>query len=168
MRTHLNLEVFHPRLRVERATQRGVIHVTEPLFPCYIFIRCVLEEKANDIQRTAGVSGLVRFGQKIPHVADSNIEELQECFLFSETMTVESRLAPADEVTIADGVFAGMRAFVLRVMPAQRRVQVLLDMLGRPTPVEVDHASVVLQRRTLADLAPALAASGGGKIAALN
>ena len=83
-------------------------------------------------------------------------------------MTVESRLAPADEVTIADGVFAGMRAFVLRVMPAQRRVQVLLDMLGRPTPVEVDHASVVLQRRTLADLAPALAASGGGKIAALN
>ena len=168
LRTNLNLEVFHPRLRVERATQRGVIRVTEPLFPCYIFIRCVLEDKVNDIQRTSGVSGLVRFGQKIPHVADSSIEELQECFLFSETMTVESRLAPADEVTIADGVFAGIKAFVLRVMPAQKRVQVLLDMLGRPTPVEVDRSSVVLQRCTLADLAPVLAASGGGRIAALN
>lgn len=168
LRSNLRLEVFHPRLRVERATQRGVVRVTEPLFPCYIFIRCVLEEKADFIQRTSGISGLVRFGQKIPSVSDSSIEELQECFLSSETMTVESRLAPADEVTIADGVFAGMRAFVLRVLPAQRRVQVLLDMLGRPTPVEVDHASVVLERRTLADLAPVLAAPGGEKIAALN
>ena len=168
LRKNLALEVFHPRLRVERATQRGVVRMTEPLFPCYIFIRCVLEEKMNDIQHTGGVSGLVRFGLKIPHVADSSIEELQECFMASETMTVENRLAPADEVTIADGVFAGIRAFVLRVMPAQRRVQVLLDMLGRPTPVEVDRSSVVLERRTLADLAPMLAASGGGRSAALN
>ena len=162
------MEVFHPSLRVERATQRGVVRVTEPLFPCYIFTRCVLDEKMNDIQHTGGVSGLVRFGQKIPHVMDSSIEELQECFMASEPMTVESRLAPADEVTIADGVFAGFRAFVLRVMPAQKRVQVLLDMLGRPTPVEVDRSSVVLERHTLADLAPILAAPFRGRVAALN
>ena len=144
------------------------MRVIEPLFPCYIFIRCVLEEKMNDIQYTGGVSGLVRFGQKIPHVTDTSIEELQECFMASEPMTVESRLAPADEVTIADGVFAGIRAFVLRVMPAQKRVQVLLDMLGRPTPVEVDRSSVILERHSLADLAPILAAPVRGKIAALN
>jgi transcriptional antiterminator RfaH len=168
LRKNLALEVFHPRLRVERATRRGVMRVTEPLFPCYIFIRCVLEEKMSDIQHTGGVSGLVHFGLKIPHVPDASIEELQECFADNETLSVESRLAPADEVTIADGVFAGIRAFVLRVMPAQRRVQVLLDILGRPTPVEVDRASVVLERHAVADLAPMLAASGGRKIAALN
>ena len=42
VRQNLGLEVFHPRLRMERATQRGVMRVVEPLFPCYIFIRCVL------------------------------------------------------------------------------------------------------------------------------
>lgn len=158
LRKNLQLEVFHPQLRVERATRRGLVRVIEPLFPCYIFIRCVLESSLSDIQHTSGVNSLVRFGQKIPMVDDSRIEELQECFTAGEPMDVESRLLPADEVRIVDGVFAGIRAFVLRVMPARMRVQVLLDILGRPTPVEVDRTSVVLERNTLADLAPVLAA----------
>ena len=168
VRKNLNLEVFHPQLRVERATQRGVMRVIEPLFPCYIFIRCVLEDKLDDIQYTSGVKGLVRFGQRIPHVADSRIEELQECFTADDPMPVESRIAPADEVTIADGVFAGFRAIVLRVMPARRRVQVLMDVLGQPTPVEVDRGSVILERDSLADMAPILAAPVGRKFAVLN
>jgi transcription antitermination factor NusG len=52
-----------------------------------------------------------------------------------------------------------MRAFVLRVMPARQRVQVLLDILGGPTPVEVDRSSVVLEKSTMADWVPVLAAT---------
>jgi transcription antitermination factor NusG len=119
----------------------------------------------SDIQHTSGVNALVRFGQKIPTVDEARIEELQECFTAGEPMDVESRLAPADEVRIVDGVFAGIRAFVLRVMPARMRVQVLLDILGRPTPVEVDRTSVILEKNTLADLAPVLAAPAGKEFA---
>lgn len=158
LRRNLQLEVFHPLLRVERATRRGLVRVVEPLFPCYIFVRCVLESSLSEIQHTSGVNAMVRFGEKIPPVDDARIEELQECFTAGEPMDVESRLAPADEVRIVDGVFSGVRAFVLRVMPARMRVQVLLDILGRPTPVEVDRASLILERNTLADLAPVLAA----------
>jgi transcriptional antiterminator RfaH len=168
LRKNLQVEVFHPRLRVERATQRGIVRVIEPLFPCYIFIRCVLESKLAEIQHTSGVCGLIRFGEKIPQIDDARIEELQECFTAEEPMNVESRLAPADEIRIADGVFAGIRAFVLRVMPARMRVQVLLDILGRPTPVEVDRASVILERNSLADLAPILAAPIRKKFAVQN
>lgn len=168
LRKHLQVEVFHPRLRVERATQRGVMRIIEPLFPCYIFVRCVLQDKLDDIQHTSGINGLVRFGDRIPAVADSRIEELQECFMAGEPLTVDASLSPADEVTIADGVFAGIRAFVLRVMPARRRVQVLLDLLGRPTPVEVDRDVVVREKHSLADLAPVLAAPVRNKVAALN
>jgi transcriptional antiterminator RfaH len=158
LRKNLNLEVFHPRLRIERATQRGVVRVVEPLFPCYIFVRCVVEEKMNEIRHSNGINSLVHFGDRIPKVADSIIEELQECFDAEEPMTVENRLSPGDEVSVADGAFAGMSAFVLRNMPARKRVQVLLDILGRPTPVEVDRNSLVLARNSLADLAPILAA----------
>ncbi|MDE3067234.1 MAG: hypothetical protein KGJ60_06730 [Verrucomicrobiota bacterium] len=159
LRKHLGLEVFHPRLRVERATRRGLMRLVEPLFPCYLFVRCVLEERMHEIQRMCGVSGLVRFGGRIPQVADSIVEELQECFEPDDSMMVEDRIMPADEVLIANGAFAGVSAFVLRVMPARKRVQVLLDILGRPTPVEVDRVSVTLIRNTVADLVPVLAAS---------
>jgi transcriptional antiterminator RfaH len=74
-------------------------------------------------------------------------------------MTVEDRISPGDEVMLADGAFAGMRAFVLRVMPARKRIQVLLDFLGRPTPAEIDESSAILERNAVADLVPALAAS---------
>jgi transcriptional antiterminator RfaH len=158
LRKNLNLEVFHPQLRIERATQRGVMRVVEPLFPCYIFIRCVLEEMSSEIRHLNGISGFVRFGHTIPKIADLIIEDLQECFETEDTMTVENRLSPGDEITVADGAFRGMRAYVLRNLPARKRVQILLDILGRPTQVEVDRDSVVLTRNTLVDLAPILAA----------
>jgi len=158
VRKNLRLEVFNPRLRLERATQRGIVRSVEPLFPCYLFVRCVIEEKMNDIQHTSGVSSLVRFGQRIPKVGDSIIQELQKYFEAEEPMTVEDALAPDDEVIIADGAFAGMQAKVLRVMPATRRVQILLDILGGPTSVEVDRASVVSGKDTMAARVPILAA----------
>jgi transcriptional antiterminator RfaH len=157
VRKRLNLEVFHPRLRIERATRRGVVHVIEPLFPGYIFVRCAIEEKLNEIQGTNGISSLVHFGNRIPTVADSVIGELQECFEAESPLTLGDCLAPGDEVIVGDGAFTGMRAFVLRVLPARQRVQVLLDILGRPTPVEVDRGSVVLERNSVADRAPVLA-----------
>jgi len=155
---NLKLEVFHPRLRVERATRRGVVRLVEPLFPCYIFVRCVIAETLSDIQRTNGVGSIVHFGDRIPVVADAVIEELQECFEAGEPMAVEDRLSPGDEVVLADGAFAGMHALVLRAMPARARVQILLDILGGPTPVEVERRAVILERNTVADRAPLLAA----------
>jgi transcriptional antiterminator RfaH len=158
LRKNLNLEVFHPRLRIERATKRGVVRASEPLFPCYIFIRCVIEEKLDEIQRTSGIGAIVHFARRIPSIADSVIEELRECFEGQETMNVEDRISPGDEVLLANGAFAGMRAFVLRVMPVKRRIQILLDVLGRPTPAEIDESSAIIERNAVADLVPFLAA----------
>ena len=163
LRRNLTIEVFHPRLRIERATRRGVVQVNEPLFPCYIFLRCVIEQSLNEVQRTNGISTVVHFAHRIPTIADSVIAELKECFAGEETMTIEDRIVPGNEVLIADGAFTGMRAFVLRVMPARRRIQVLLDVLGRPTPAEIDESSVVLERNAVAELVPGLAARRVGE-----
>lgn len=157
VRKRLDLEVFHPQLRIERATCRGVVRVIEPLFPGYIFVRCAIGEKLTEIQRTNGISSLVHFGNRIPQVEDSVIGELQECFPAEAPMALNDHLSPGDEVVVGDGAFAGMRAYVLRVLPARQRVQVLLDILGGPTPVEVDRGSVVSERNSVADRAPVLA-----------
>ena len=155
---HLALPIFFPKIRMEKLTRRGIVRVVEPLFPCYIFIRCVVQDRATDIQHVSGVSKLIQFGTRYPQVADSIIEELQACFGAEELIAVESRLAPGDEVTVASGAFAGMSAQVLKSLPAKKRVQILLDILGRPTTVEVGNETVILKKNSLADLAPFLAA----------
>ena len=157
LRKNLGLETFLPRLRLERATKRGAVRIVEPLFPSYVFVRCVINEHLNEIRHTNGISSLVQFGGKISIVEDTIIEELQNCFETDEPMIVEQRLVPGCEVSVAGGAFNGMRAHVLRNMPAKRRVQVLLDILGQPTPVEVDRTAVVLMGNTVAHLAPVLA-----------
>ncbi len=158
MRKYLGLEVFHPQLRVERSTRRGLVRVVEPLFPCYKFVRCVIQDRMDEIRYTNGISSIVHFADRIPPVSDTIIDDLRACFNAEEPMPVEERLVPGAEVILGEGAFAGMRASVLRVMPAGRRVQVLLDILGRPTAVEVDRRSVTLEKNTLAGLVPLLAA----------
>jgi transcription antitermination factor NusG len=118
----------------------------------------VVAEKINAIQHTTGIGGLVRFGCKIPPVDDAIIEELQAYFGAEDLIAVENQLAPGDEVTVAEGAFSGMSAQVLKTLPARKRVQILLDILGRPTAVEVGSGSVVRKKNALADLVPYLAA----------
>ena len=62
------------------------------------------------------------------------------------------------EIVLSGGAFAGMSANVLRVMPSRQRVEVLLDMLGRPTAVEVDRNLVVWEGYSMAGRMPWLAA----------
>ena len=88
---------------------------------------------------------------------DSVISELKECFDTEEPFPVEDRLFPGAEVSVIEGAFRGFQAIVFRMLPAKRRVQILLDILGRPTPVEVDRHMVTLENHRMADLVPALA-----------
>jgi transcriptional antiterminator RfaH len=153
----LGLEVFHPRLRLERATRRGVVRVVEPLFPCYIFIHCILENYFDEIRYVNGISSLVHFGQQIPAVPDAAIVELKQCFESEEPMVVEDGVIPGTEVQIAEGVFMGFSGTVVRTLSAGQRVQILLDFLGRVTLAEVDKKSLRIENRRVADLLPLLA-----------
>jgi len=153
----LGLEVFNPRLRIERATRRGVVKLIEPLFPCYIFVRCHLADQVEHVRYATGISSLVHFGPKIPTVADDVIEELRQCFEAEEPMTVQDPLRVGSEVTVADGSLLGSQGVVIKVLPAKQRVQILLDFLGRTTVAEVDRKSLIVEDRSIAALMPSLA-----------
>ena len=92
-------------------------------------------------------------------VSESIIEELQACFGADDLIAIDRHFSPGDEVTVAAGAFAGMTAQVLKALPAKKRVQILLDILGRPTTVEVGSEAVMLKKNTVVDLAPFLAAT---------
>lgn len=164
VRKKLGLEVFHPRLRIERATRRGVVKSVESLFPCYIFVRCVLESRIDELRHVTGISSLVHFGRKIPAVPEGAIDELKQCFESEEPMTLEDGIVAGAEVVIADGAFRGFTGMVVRALSAGQRVQILLDFLGRITLTEVDRKSLKLESHRLADLLPNLAATEASEI----
>lgn len=162
IRVNLGLEVFNPRLRSEQTTIRGVIkQVTEPVFPGYIFVRCALPLHLDQVRYASGVSNLVNFGGTIPPVPEAVISDLKSCFGAEEVLELEREPAAGDGVTLAGGAFLGMHAVVLRALPAKRRVQILLEILGRPTTIEVDRNSLTLHRTSIAEYLPILAAGSG-------
>jgi len=157
LRGRFGIEVFNPRLRVERATRRGLVRTVEPLFPCYVFVRCHLAQQFDDIRYTNGISSLVHFGTRIPTIEDEVIEGLRQCFEAEEPMDVEDRLTAGSHVSVVEGPFLGTQAVIVRVLPAKQRVQILLDFLGQTTLTEVDRKSISLVDRSIAELLPTIA-----------
>jgi len=145
LRRNHELEVFNPRIRFKRATRRGPVWVTEPLFPSYLFARFELSILLPKVQHTFGVAGVVRFGTFWPAVSDSVIQDLLSAVGSEETRVIEDTLPEGGEVQILGGAFDGFRAIVTRVMPARHRVAVLLDFLGRQTILELDRSAVVTE-----------------------
>ncbi|HEU6449320.1 MAG TPA: transcriptional activator RfaH [Verrucomicrobiae bacterium] len=156
---NFGLEVFNPRLRLERATRRGPMRVIEALFPCYIFVRFEFAELFDVVRYSNGISSLVHFRNIVPAVPDAVIEDLRRRFESDQPMPVEDALSAGDQVTVAEGAMMGFHGVVLRVLPARQRVQILLDFLGRMTPAEVERKSLKVENRCMADLVPSLAAA---------
>ncbi len=154
----LGLEVFLPRIRFKRTTRRGLVSVTEPLFPCYVFVQTRIGAPLEEIRYTSGISSLVHFGQMVPTVPDFAIAELKKHFEAGEPVALENQMPPGSEVRIVNGAFAHLNGTVLRSLPAKSRVQVLLEILGRPTVVEIDQHALLREKCSMAALLPSLAA----------
>jgi transcriptional antiterminator RfaH len=144
--------VFCPMLRYRKATRRGKIWWVEALFPGYVLARFTLESDERAVMYSLGVRGLVRFGDKVPTVADDFVEVLRQEVAkqgAEEVLTVGPRIVEGEEVELAHGPLGGARATVIEVLPARERVKVLLEFLGREQVIEVDLFSLLLPRKPL-------------------
>jgi transcriptional antiterminator RfaH len=139
-----NVEVFFPRIKARRSTRRGEVWVCEPLFANYLFARFDYYSQIETVRYTPGVQSVVHFGLKTPMIPDAVIEELRE-ILAENKLQPRPRIAESDRVFIREGVFQGLTATVLRVMPAKQRVQVLLNILGRSVSMEVHANSLAVE-----------------------
>jgi transcriptional antiterminator RfaH len=139
----VGLEVFCPMLRFERARRSGKVKVTEAMFPGYIFAHFGYREKYRHVAASIGVSHIVKFGGVASIVSDSIIHELRAAVVDEETVEIKSSIEPGQEVKLLQGPFAGIRAVVTQVMPAQQRVKVLLELLGMEREVLVDEGGVL-------------------------
>jgi transcriptional antiterminator RfaH len=139
--------VFNPQLRVMRFSRHGRKWSTESLFPNYVFANFVLESGLEKISYTPAVKMVLRFGGRVPAIRDTVIEDLRRSLARLDSSVLTDAPMEAEEVEIADGVFAGMKASITRVLPGKKRAQILLEIMGRPVSAELSLDLVLLNRK---------------------
>ena len=135
--------VFCPRIRFKRATARGAVWFTEAMFPGYLFARFDLPAIHRKVRYAQGVREIVHFGKRFATIDDIVIEQLQAQSGESELVVISQPIAPGDSVQVVDGALKGLDAVVTRVLPANERVKVLLEFLGRTVEAELKQPAVL-------------------------
>lgn len=143
LQRELGLEVFAPRIRFRRMRAGRPLWTTEALFPGYLFARFEYWERRRQINALPGVAAIVHFGEQTAPVSDAVLAELRALVHDNETVQVISDPRPGSEVVISSGTLSGLRVLVTRVMPARRRIGVLLELLGRQREVEIERDRVL-------------------------
>jgi len=141
--------VFFPRVRFKKETRRGLVWVTEAMFPSYLFARFQLAEIGRKVEYAHGVKGIVRFANRYPTVEPGVLIQVRAYVGVKEVKQLDYAPSQGDKVSIGEGAFAGLEAVVTQILPAKERVKVLMDFLGRKIEAEVESSSVLRQQRNV-------------------
>lgn len=140
-------ECYMPKVAVTRRIKgRAQQYVASaPLFPRYLFV--LTPGPWSFLLGTYGVVGVVMNGGKpavIPAAIIGDLRKREGADGLVALPTVTADYKKGQEVRIRDGVHAGIQGIYDGVGP-QDRIRVLLDYLGRKTPVLIagDHVEAV-------------------------
>lgn len=116
--------------------------VDERLFPGYVLVRMQLTDETWPIVRnTSGVTGFVGIGGKPTPIKDEEVEQIMK---FSELKApkLEVKFSVGDSVKIIDGPFSDLIGKVETIDEEKGKLEVLVNIFGRETPVELDFLQV--------------------------
>ena len=135
---------FLPGLEVTRRAQGRFRVTTQPLFPGYLFVALdPAQGRWRAVNSTIGVARLVSFGAKPAEVPRDLVAALMAQCDANELLTGTPGPRPGDTVEITAGPFAEFVAEVQNI-DSERRVWVLLDLMGRSTRVALREQDIRL------------------------
>ena len=146
LRRQFAISCFSPRVRFRKATRRGAVWFVEPMFPGYLFANFLYSSMHRAVEHASGVNGIVHFGDYLATIDQSVVAALQQRAGEEELVTIDPQIETGQSVHIAEGPFQGLEAVVTRVLPAQQRVKVLLEFLGRSVETEISIPKVLRAR----------------------
>lgn len=136
---------YLPRIRNSRRRRGQWVDVIEPLFPRYLFIRInpVLHSTAP-VRSTRGAVGLVRFGGTPAVIPEQMIEAIRRRADANSGLHLSDHplFCAGDAIRLAEGPLAGMEGVFIEEN-AEKRVIVLLELLGKANKIRVDRNWVV-------------------------
>jgi transcriptional antiterminator RfaH len=135
---------YLPRYLRARRHARRTETIVRPLFPRYLFVAMdVARDRWRVVQSTFGVSSLVAVGSDPIPLPDGVVDEIRarEGERGLVKLGLPAGVEPGSPVRLIDGAFTETRG-VLERLADDRRVTVLLNLLGREVRVFVPVANV--------------------------
>lgn len=115
------------------------------MFPGYVLVEMIMSDEAWYVVRnTPGVTGFIGSSGKGAKPTPLLPQEIDR-ILASEGLSridVETDLNEGDSVTIIDGPFKGMFGKVQSIDLENQKLNVVIDLFGQETPVEVDIVQI--------------------------
>lgn len=136
-------DTYLPLYKKFKKTEQGPVSVFEPMFPRYLFFRPGrVGQSISTVRSTKGVSTLVRFGFE-PAVIDEEL--LRRIHQIEEdrdqaTLLELSQLKAGQTVRLQHTALQGVEGLIQSV--SSKRVAVLLEILGSPVVVQLEHHQV--------------------------
>ena len=137
-----DVEVVFPRLRRTRRGHDQNKVVVEPLFPGYVFLRFDAAELQTSVRGTRGVLHLVSMAGRAVEVAAKVIDDLRALGPDATLTLLDEAPQVGGKVRVIRGIFAGAEGEVLRLHEPQKRIAILLELLGSEKPVELSSDDV--------------------------
>lgn len=114
---------------------------TKKMFPGYVFVEMVMSDEAwYAVRNTPGVTGFIGSsgkGAKPTPLLPQEIDRILVNMGMSR-VDVESELKVGDKVNVIDGPFKGMMGTIDSIDMENSKLNVLIDLFGQETPVEVE------------------------------
>lgn len=145
---HFNLEqqafdVYLPLFKKFKKTENGPITLFEPMFPRYILFRPSKSDQSISVVRsTKGIASIVRFGFEPAMLHDELVQRIRQIEQDRTHATLQelSNLKTGQTVRLKNSALSGVEGLIQSV--SSKRVAVLLEILGRPTVVQLEHHQV--------------------------
>jgi transcriptional antiterminator NusG len=121
--------------------------VTRKFYPSYVLVEMVMNDETWQVVSNApGVTGFVGNRRNPQPLRSDEVERvLAQMEHKRGRPSHEVPFQVGDSVTVVDGPFADFSGVVDEINPERGRLKVMVTILGRPTPVELD----ILQVRAL-------------------
>jgi len=132
-----DIDIFFPRIRRTRRGHEKNKEVIEPLFPGYIFVKFNPEDSQGTVKSTRGVLHLVSKNGKAVDVDHKVIDELKALGPDGILSMLDEELKVGAQIKVIRGIFAGSEGEVLKLATPQKRIAVLLTLLGAQQSVEM-------------------------------
>lgn len=136
-------DVYLPLYKKFKKTEQGPVALFEPMFPRYILFRPGKPEQSiSAVRSTKGIATIVRFGFEPAQIHNELVHRIRQHEQDRQRATLQelSNLQKGQTVRLKHTALAGLEGLVQSV--SSKRVAVLLEILGRPTVVQLEHHQI--------------------------
>ena len=127
------------KIQIRRGQRKTV---NEKIFPGYMLVQMEMtDESWLAVRTTQGVTGFVGMSSKPTPLPKNEVAAIQK-YMSQTTPQYKSDFSEGEAVKITDGPFNDFLGTISKIDEAKGKIEVLINIFGRETPVELDFLQV--------------------------